>query len=260
MKTIYFYFACLIVQFFSISISNAQTINLKLAPASIAIDGSVKEWGNNLNYTNDKAKISYTLSNDKNNLYLVVKTKDIRQQRNIIGSGITLNIDTKGRKKHSAMVTFPIINKDDGTELMSMDTVQIKKELELTKYREIHTEGFINSDPDGIQAVMGYDNGYLVYEEAIPLKLFPTDDTANEWAFNIQINGLEKKQHILKIVVAVARETSTMTGSSSRPPTYTGTLDPSTLTADSNNSTSTETRIIHLTATTDFWGKFTLAK
>lgn len=185
-------------------IARAQTINLKPAPAGVVIDGVAGEWGARLPYTNDKARISYTLSNDKNNLYLVIITKDADKQADILGSGITLGISTTGKILTNTMrtITFPARGKEDPAEYMDMDSVQAFARALLTKYRKIQVEGFAaitdkelsTANAYGIKAATGYNAGYLVYEEAIPLSLFNAEDLAagKEWAFNIQINGLER--------------------------------------------------------------------
>lgn len=87
MKPGYLYFLCAVfVQLTYHGTTYAQTsgiIDLKPAPTTVAIDGSLQEWGDSLNYYNDKTKVRYTLANDKTNLYLVAKTKDLIQQANI---------------------------------------------------------------------------------------------------------------------------------------------------------------------------------
>jgi hypothetical protein len=183
----------------SAGICHAQTTDLKPAPARVIIDGNAAEWGD-LPYTDDKAKINYTISNDKNNLYLVVKTKDTVKQSNILGSGITFSINTKGRKTTTYWTTFPIRGKEDPGDYQKLDPTQTQAKIALTKYRKMEVKGFADItdarlDPSnvyGIQVAMGYDDaGYLVYEETIPLVLFHTGNSADkEWAFNICINGL----------------------------------------------------------------------
>ena len=63
----YFIFA-LATQLFAAGICKAQTISIKPAPAGINIDGDAKEWGDYLSYSNNKARVNYTITNDKENL------------------------------------------------------------------------------------------------------------------------------------------------------------------------------------------------
>jgi hypothetical protein len=171
----------------------------------VTIDGNAKEWGLSLPYSNDKAKVSYMLSNDRDNIYLVVETKDTAMQSNILGSGITLSINTKDSKiapNTTQTITFPERGKEDPSEYRNMDSAQTQVKIILTKYRKVRIKGFTaitddelsTSNPYGIQIAIGYDDaGYLIYEEAIPLNLFDASDlVGKEWALNVQINGLER--------------------------------------------------------------------
>src|ERR1700761_4726058 len=82
--------------------SQAQTKTpntLQPPPADIKIDGDLKDWGDSLRYFNADKKIYYTLANDKDNLYMVVRVNDRTEQIRIIRAGLTLSINTKGKKK-----------------------------------------------------------------------------------------------------------------------------------------------------------------
>src|SRR5471030_2029487 len=145
MKKFYTYFVCAVVaQLCSTCICNAQTLDLKPAPAGVIIDGNAKEWGDNMSYTDTKTKISYILSNDKENLYLVVKTKDATQISSMLGAGISLSIDTKGRKKNTYVVTYPAsLATTDQSRYLNMPPPRIQGNAETaTKYGKIHAEGF----------------------------------------------------------------------------------------------------------------------
>ena len=203
MKHIRTYLIGTIVVFMFTTGINAQTVNLKPAPANITINGMADEWGDNLPFTNDKAKLNYTISNDKTNLYLVVKTKDAAKQSDILGSGITFSVNTKGKKSTTYSITFPArVPKEDPTGYIHLDPTQTQEKAVQTKYKKIKPEGFKDikdeqlgtSNAYGIQVAIGYDDaGNLVYEESIPLTLFHVEGaTDKEWAFNIKINGLER--------------------------------------------------------------------
>lgn len=192
--------AITIILFLSVNTSFAQTGSLKPAPAKVIIDGSLAEWGDSLNFTNPETNLHYSLANDKENLYLVVKTNDPLQQHAIISNGLTLGIDTKGRKKTSYTVLFPY--QDDDVPMPFNPTEQEKKQaITELKLKRIQAEGFKDIEIDvftqenlyGIRAAINYDeHGNLIYEEEIPLKLFHTDmSPKTEWAFNIKLNHPE---------------------------------------------------------------------
>jgi hypothetical protein len=234
----------------------AQTPELKPAPAAITIDGNVQEWGE-MNFVNDKAKIAYTITNDKDNLYLVIKTNDIVKQRNIIGAGITFSINTKGKKSTTHMLTFPFNGQDNANEFIALDASQLQAKAGLTKYQKIRPQGFADitdeqlsvSNPYGIKIALDYDNaGYMTYEEAIPLTLFHAGNADNEWAFNIKINGLANKVKPVSITVYATRRD--IANDNSMRGIAGGTAPGS---APYGN-------FIELTKPADFWVKFKLAK
>ncbi len=284
------------MQLFTTGVCNAQTLDLKPAPANVIIDGIASEWGNTLPYTNDEAKISYVLSNDKTNLYLAVKTKDAVMQNDILSSGITFSVDTKGRKRNTSFITFPVSGQTDANAFAGMNTAQLNTEL--TKFSKIYMEGFKGvSDGQlkvknayGIQVAIGYDaDGSLIYEEAIPLTLFNADVAANkEWAFNIKINGLQKKEKIEQritvdrtsaagvsggsyssggsggsvVVVTRASPGGSSSGSSVSGSSQAAALNNavSQINADMAMRGYQPYKVIQLTPSIDFWGKFNLAK
>jgi hypothetical protein len=259
MKKIYTYFVCAVVaQLCSTCICNAQTLDLKPAPAGVTVDGNAKEWGDNMSYTDTKTKISYTLANDKENLYLVVKTKDPTQISSMLGAGISLSIDTKGRKKNTYVVTYPAsLAITDQSRYVGMPPQRIQSSADYaTKYGKIHAEGFKDVseepmptlNPYAIQAAVSYDaaSGYLVYEEAIPLAIFHAGDLlTKEWAFNIKLNPVQGKAKADR-------------GSKLDEGKKAGAKDAgrSAFEAEASKTVGLE----DITDEVDFWGKFTLAK
>ncbi len=293
MKSIYTYFITIaVLQLLITGICMAQTINLKPAPATVTIDGTAIEWGD-LPYINDQAKISYAISNDKTNLYLVVKTKDAAMQADVLGSGITFSIDTKGRKRNTTAVTFPV-SQNDANAFAGMNTEQLN--IELAKYSKIRVEGFknVNDGPVnvkntyGIQVAIGHDgNGFLIYEEAIPLALFNTDvATSKEWAFNLKINGLVKREKmdqqisVVRSSVVAGPGTTYSSGSgggmvvvsSGSSGGSAGSLGsggiPAKVSSDAIDQINADLarrgienyKVTQLTPSVDFWGKFNLVK
>jgi hypothetical protein len=182
--------------FFTVS---AQTIAVKSAPASVKIDGNADEWKGYEESVNEKSHVSYIISSDKDNLYLVLKTKDRKKQQNILGAGVTFSIDPNGKKKETFSITFPNPDMDDLSEFEHLDDANYKMRVASMDYKKIRPTGFAGIPPllggkkneqDIYASIKSTADGELVLEEAIPLKLFATDAAAAEWAFNIKINGL----------------------------------------------------------------------
>lgn len=77
----------------------------------VKVDGSLKEWNDSFQAYNKATKLFYTISNDDKSLYLVVKSTDLQTSNKIAAGGITLAINTEGKKKDKDVysVTFPVV-------------------------------------------------------------------------------------------------------------------------------------------------------
>jgi len=274
MKKVYSYLLCaLSIPLISVDVCKAQSatstaLALKAPPANVAIDGVGPEWGDSLSYYNPEKKIHYTLANDKTTLYLVVKTKKSIEQADILSSGITFSIDTKGRKKSAYSITFPVntggVNFNNKVANESLDDKILRASV--TRFKKIGVSGFKDIDDEtlgttntfGIKVAVSYDEqGNMVYEEAIPLELFHAGPLVkNEWSFNIKINGIDPGDGGNSNTPPAA-STDMTTGRSSSGGRGGGGrkgADPTQgLTLGKNSSQGESTPSI------DFWGKFTLA-
>jgi hypothetical protein len=193
-----------------------QNQKLLPPPANLVIDGSLTDWGDSLRYHNDEKNIKYTLANDKENLYAAIRISERLEQARVLNAGITLSIDTRGKKKETFSMTFPLRYpgspapaytsfKDDGGEITKEEREELMRErittlrsIKMTGFKDIENEMITTSNTYGIKAAIDYDtNGNLIYEAAIPLKYFHDNDISkNDWAFNFKINGLQKPDHI----------------------------------------------------------------
>lgn len=204
--------AALAVFFFQYANAQPKGSNiLQPPPANTKIDGDLKEWGDSLRYYNEEKKLNYTLANDNDNLYMAIRINDHSEQMRVINAGLTLSINTKGKKKEMYSVTFPVadgsaapmlakpnadqITAEDRDELMRARLTKLRN-IKVTGFPDIEGENITTSNTYGIKTALNYDdNGYLVYEAAIPLKFFHADaPDKSEWAFNIRINGLAKPE------------------------------------------------------------------
>jgi hypothetical protein len=196
--------------------SKTNNTTLQQPPATIKIDGKLDDWGDSLRYYNEEKKLNYTLANDKDNLYMAIRINDRSEQARVLGAGLTLSINTKGKKKADYTLTFPVA--EAGSKL-GMGAMNVRKPGEenvtqedrdellrarLTKLRDIKVSGFKDIEGDmitttntyGIKTAIDYDaNGYLTYEACIPIKFFGDFKIdKDEWAFNFKINGLTKPE------------------------------------------------------------------
>ena len=208
------YAACsFIIQLTLVNPGYAQSniSSLQPPPANIIVDGNVKEWGDSLRYYNKEKKINFAIANTKDTLYMAIRVNDRTEQTRILRAGITFSIDTKGKKKETYSMTFPLnpdgstpkmdFHKDDNGEVTREDRQELLRQrlttlrgIKVTGFKDIEDDMITTSNTYGFKAAINYDdNDYLVCEAAIPLSFFHADDLyKNEWAFNIKINGITR--------------------------------------------------------------------
>lgn len=196
------------------------------APANIKVDGRNTEWNDTFQAENKRTGIFYTISNDDKNLYLVIKSTDVQKNTKILAGGITLAINTEGKKKEkeSITLTYPLISRPTqggggqggrrqmgaiisgaggGTQSQEQrdSAMAVMQKRQLGQVKEIKISGFKKTTDTlisvyndlGIKAFssIGNDKAFF-YELAIPLdELGISKDAPKEFAYNIKLNGLQ---------------------------------------------------------------------
>jgi len=247
------------------------------APDNVKIDGKLNEWPNPLlnaqktdgylNAYNSTIRIYYTIANDDNNLYIVMRGLGTRVVVKSLSDGFTITIshstDKKGRAKavDNIAVSFPqpVDDKTINTVLApirggfdfynepeiypagypyikQLDSIQtitnavltpFIKEIKVSGIKEIQDTLLSVYNETGIKAMMQFIWRQPVYELAIPLKYLKLD-----------INSPVKFSYNIKL--GMARDPNHgMRGVYDDPPT-----------AQEN----------YLYSNQDFWGEYTLAK
>lgn len=81
------------------------------APAGIKTDARLSEWNNTFQAFNKTTKLFYTVANDEKYVYLVIKSTDAMATNKIMMGGITVTINTEGKKKTESAynVTYPVV-------------------------------------------------------------------------------------------------------------------------------------------------------
>ncbi|MBS1523733.1 MAG: hypothetical protein JST50_22205 [Bacteroidetes bacterium] len=219
MKTLFVPLLCigslqLFISTTSFGQDKAAANKLQPPPSNITIDGDLKEWGDSLRYYNQEKQLNYALANDQENLYIAIRINDRSEQIRVLRAGLTLSIDTRGKKKETFTMTFPVgnqsaqgmadnamdlqggnndVKQEDREDLMNAKLTKLR-EIKVTGFKDIESETMTTSNTYGFKVAIDYDeDGNLVYEAAIPLKFFHADDLSkNEWAFNFKINGITR--------------------------------------------------------------------
>ena len=199
---------------FSQHLNNTQQGSL-WAPAGVRIDANAKEWGDNFQAYNSTTDVFYSMANDENNLYLIVKSTNQMINNKVMAGGITLTVNSSGKKKDKDgfALTFPLVDLAklrgqvmsrmrgpggpqglDSTAIAGMrkQAIAAAKEIKLDGFKDIPDSVISIYNEYGIKAAIDYDrNGNLVCEMAVPLKLINADLTkTRELAYNIKLNGL----------------------------------------------------------------------
>ncbi|WP_207534239.1 hypothetical protein [Desertivirga arenae] len=162
---------------------------------------------------NKNTRLSYSLSNDATNLYLVIQSTDVNK---ILMGGITFTVNAAGKKKEkdAASFTFPVVSRQTrgqrgqggfgqrmGGQGGTVDSAAVleRRKQQLAQSREIKVLG-VESIADslisiyneyGVKAVSRVDlHGTYIYELAIPFTLLQIDAAkSKEFAYSIKVNG-----------------------------------------------------------------------
>ena len=78
----------------------------------ITIDGDSKDWPSPYPNYDAKAMVAYATANDKENLYITMETGDEMTQMKILKLGMTVSIDTSGKKEPEFTMNYPLPNED----------------------------------------------------------------------------------------------------------------------------------------------------
>ena len=90
---------------------NVQVKGIR-APDNIKIDGKAIEWNNQFQAYNKATNLFYTISNDDENLYLIIQADGPVYITKILSGGITFTVNKSGEKntENAISVTYPIID------------------------------------------------------------------------------------------------------------------------------------------------------
>jgi hypothetical protein len=155
---------------------------------SLFVDGSDNDWAKPLSYFDEKQQVGYTISNDKNNLYILATTKDENNIQKILRGGLTVYINHHGVKEEAgaAGISFPTGNRirKDNKLLNDRPELEQDKHIALNAvddyalfgFQQVKTPENYNygtSNPEGIILAVGLNtSGELVYEALVPLSSF----------------------------------------------------------------------------------------
>jgi len=173
-------------------------------------DGISNEWNEPLNQYNDATKLAFALANDDKNLYIIIESLDPQTTFRVLRGGITLNINTEGKKKDGLKLTFPLMERppmpkegeehrehavpapDGNTEMH--DPAAMNKGIHISGFKNIPDGELPAINQDGIETGMSiHPNRDLIYELSIPLAQLQVGlDLKKPLVYNIKINEPNK--------------------------------------------------------------------
>ncbi len=197
------------------SAASAQTDVNIWAAQPILVDGNSAEWHEPLNNYNSETQLAFALANDQNNLYLIIESLDEMTTRKLLGGGLTLNINTAGKKKDGVKLLFlgmhqPSLNPDldkaapennepephDKTEHPAYGTEHEGKSPGITRiqvsgFKTIPNGSLTIPNTQGIQVAAAFNpQKDYICELAIPLNLLDfKGKNPGAIAYDIKINS-----------------------------------------------------------------------
>jgi len=168
----------------------------KLAPVghyqetTVVADGNTGDWKLPLRFSNPQYTFEYSVTNDKQNIYICILSKDEATQLKMLRYGINIYFDSKGDKNKNIKLEFPVrkpeqnqnIYNNNGEPIRNSGTKLSKDQL-LLQSDYYNTKGFANIEngqfsvsdtKNSIQVALKlHDDSTLVYEAIIPLNDIP---------------------------------------------------------------------------------------
>lgn len=173
----------------------------------IVVDGISSEWHEPLNNYNTPTQLAFAFANDQQNLYLIIESLDEMTTGRLLRGGLTLNINTAGKKKDGIKINFlgmqqPPSPKHDPADTLEHDDAGMHHHDHDPGVNVIQVSGFKNI-PDGSLAIPNHSGIQVaasfnkqrdyICELAIPLsQLELKGNEVKAIAYNIKINAPNK--------------------------------------------------------------------
>ncbi len=180
------------------------------------LDGRNDDWAGKM-YYDSKAKMLYGISNDTENLYVNIKITDYTVQKKVLVTGLTLWIDTVGKKQENFGITCPVEGefhkllrenvkrgeKSHGMKKMDKQAVNHEykegfAKMELSGFEPDVNSVTTNKNVSNINMTLRIDSLQIMYYEAsIPLnKIFTNpneylNDTTKLFSYGVETGSID---------------------------------------------------------------------
>ena len=172
-------------------------------------DGNSAEWSLPLNYYDAETQLNYAFSNDKENIYICMRTAESVTKRKIFKMGLRLGIEVQDKKSDQKIsIIYPNppkeLNKDEeeAKEEPGIGGIRQRKkerylgEMQLSGFNQNIGTSLPPKNDFGLNVAVKEDsNNVMVYEAVIPFKTFYKDaitfsDCKKEWMLTVNLTGL----------------------------------------------------------------------
>lgn len=169
--------------------------------STIVVDGNLDEWERPLKESQVYTGVQYNIGNDAKNFYLCLRINDKTIQRRIMGLGMSIYLDTLGKRKEKIGIGYPLALTQKQLETISFEAAKggfkiddrALDEAYANICQEFELIGFVEEDPEErikvsnlaskeLKTAIGFDHvGAMLCEFKIPLdQLFSGKVNYNE--------------------------------------------------------------------------------
>lgn len=158
--------------------------------STIVVDGNLDEWEHPLKESNQYRGIQYNTGNDAKNFYFCIRINDKAIQRKIMGLGLSIYLDTLGKRKEKIGIGYPMALTQKQIETISFQASKGSFKIDdralddayAAICQEFELLGFVEEDPEeriqvsnlaskDLKTAMGFDHvGAMLCEFKIPLE------------------------------------------------------------------------------------------
>lgn len=158
--------------------------------STIVVDGNLDEWERPLKQANEYTGVQYNTGNDAENFYLCLRINDKTIQRRIMGLGLSIYLDTLGKRKEKIGIGYPLALTQKQIETISFQASKGSFKIDDRALDEAYANicqefeliGFVEEDPaevirvsnlasKDLKTAMGFDHvGAMLCEFKIPLE------------------------------------------------------------------------------------------
>jgi hypothetical protein len=169
----------------------------------IIIDGKDSDWIKPLSYIDTKEKLNYSVTNDRDNIYILLSTKNEQEQQKILEGGLTVWINKQGEKNEegAAGIAFPTgSHSRDAGIMRGRPELYQEKKIMLAEIKDYTLLGFNKNkavenydygkiSDEGVDVRIDFNtSGELIYEALVPFSaVFAKSSTHNYGGRNLTV-------------------------------------------------------------------------